>query len=70
MKKKSQKDRILAYLKSGHLLTPLQALRRFGSLRLGALIFDLRHKEGYNIETELITIGNHKNVARYKLIAR
>ena len=39
---RSQSGRILAHFKSGHSLTPLGALDRFGCMRLGARVWDLR----------------------------
>ncbi len=65
----SQKERVLAFLKKGNTLTPLQALRLFNSLRLGAIIFDLR-AEGNNIATKMIETESHKRVAEYKLITK
>lgn len=61
----SQTARILAHLKSGRPLTPLEALRRFGSFRLGARICELR-EAGYRIRTRLVK-RNGKRVAEYRL---
>ena len=44
----SQKQQVLEYLQKGYSLTPKEALRMFGSMRLGALIFELV-AEGHNI---------------------
>ena len=44
----SQKQQVLEYLQKGYSLTPKEAMKKFGSMRLGALIFDLV-AEGYNI---------------------
>ncbi len=63
----TQRNEILAYLKSGRTLTPLEALNRFGCLRLGARIYDLNH-EGYKIKSKLVNVGNGKRVAEYSLI--
>lgn len=38
----SQKEQILAHLRDGHSLTPLDALMRFGCNRLAARICELR----------------------------
>ena len=46
----SQSDRILAWLKAGHSLTPLEALERFRCNRLAARVRDLRDA-GYRIDT-------------------
>ena len=51
----SQNKRILAYLKSGRKLTPLEALYEFGCLRLSARIYDLRD-QGEMIEVKTIEI--------------
>jgi len=51
----SQNKRILAYLKSGRKLTPLEALYEFGTMRLSARIYDLRD-QGEMIETKTIEI--------------
>ncbi len=63
--KRSQSDAILAYLKSGRSLTPLEALRRFGCFRLSARAYDLR-AAGYRIRSRLVRVGD-KKVARYWL---
>ena len=62
----SQKEKILRHLKAGGSLTPLQALRKFDCLRLGARIYNLKD-EGYDIRTEHITTSNGKRVARYSM---
>ncbi|MGE9659228.1 helix-turn-helix domain-containing protein [Snodgrassella alvi] len=50
----SQSEQILKYLQAGNALTPLEALRKFNCLRLGARIYDLRQL-GYQINSRLIT---------------
>lgn len=60
----SQRLKILAYLKRGHVLTPIEALHKFGSLRLAARICELR-ESGHNIGTEVIRVRNGKRVACY-----
>lgn len=62
----SQKAMVRAWLLDGHTLTPLEALNRFGSLRLSAIIFDLR-EEGLPIVTEKIQVAPRKRVAEYHL---
>lgn len=62
----SQKLRILNYLKRRP-ITPIQALEKFGCLRLAARIEELR-SEGHSIETERVERGN-KRYARYRLTA-
>jgi hypothetical protein len=59
----SQNNRILAYLRQGHSLTPLAALRMFGCFRLAARIYDLRYI-GVNVKQRLIRIRG-KRVSVY-----
>ena len=59
----SQNNRILEYLRQGHSLTPLLALRLFGSLRLAARAWDLRQR-GIKVKQRRITI-NHKRISVY-----
>ena len=61
----SQNAKILAYLKSGNSLTPLVALQRFGTLRLGARIHDLKGM-GISINSRMVK-RNGKHVACYSL---
>lgn len=58
----TQSEAILAHLKQGHTLTPIDALNLFGCFRLAARIIELR-RLGYNIVTE-----GDKNYAVYRLI--
>lgn len=60
----SQEIKILKMLKNGP-VTPLQALREAGSLRLAARISDLRGR-GYSIRTDIVEIKG-KRVAQYTL---
>lgn len=62
----TQKANVRAWLLKGHSITPLEALNRFGSLRLSAIIFDLR-EEGMPIVTEKIQVAPRKRVAQYFL---
>lgn len=62
----SQKARIKAWLQAGNSITPLEALSRFGCLRLSAIVFDLK-KDGMDIATEIIKTESGKRVAEYKL---
>jgi len=48
VKKASQTEKILKYLKRGGTLTSLKALRMFGCLRLAARIYDIREM-GHNV---------------------
>ena len=62
----SQKAQVKKYLMDGNKITPLEALNLFGSLRLAAIVFDLR-EEGMNIKTEKIMTPSGKYVAEYSL---
>ena len=61
--KRTQEARIFDYLIEGNTLNPLEALEKFGCLRLGARIFDLR-KKGLNVQMRLVRKDN-KNFAQY-----
>jgi hypothetical protein len=65
----SQSKMIKEYLLSGGSISPLDALKMFGCFRLGARIWDLRHKEGMNIKKETLVLDNNKRVAVYSLIS-
>ena len=65
----SQQTQVLNHLKKEP-LTPLVALRKYGTLRLAALVFNLRD-EGHNIKTDIVNVGSNRNakyVAKYSLI--
>lgn len=65
----TQETQVLNHLKKEP-LTPLVALRKYGTLRLAALVFNLRDK-GYNIKTNMVNVGSKKNpktVAEYSLL--
>ena len=49
--KKNQKDQILEHIEKYGSITPLEAQRLYGCMRLGARIWDLR-KDGYEIVRE------------------
>jgi len=63
----TQCNQILAYLRSGRTLTPLEALDMFGCFRLGARIWDLK-KAGHDIRSRMVDVGDGKRVARYLLV--
>lgn len=63
---KSQTDAILAFLKDGNGITPMDALNLCGCFRLSARIADLRRK-GYPIVAEKVKVDGGKYVARYHL---
>jgi len=60
----SQAKKILAYMKAGNRITPIEALEKFGSFRLGARIADLR-SEGHEIKSEFVTTPTGKRVKAY-----
>ena len=53
------------HLEAGRSITPLQALDKWGCMRLGARILELR-QEGWNIITETVK-KNGKRYAKYSL---
>jgi len=61
--KQSQCRQILEYLSAGYSLTPLQALIKIGTMRLGARVWDLR-QQGYDIKMEMVS-DNGKRYAKY-----
>lgn len=63
---RTQTDRIVDFLATGKSLTPIQALRKFGCMRLGARAYDLR-KDGHDIRSEMVSVGG-KRIARYRLV--
>lgn len=65
----TQQTQVLNHLKKEP-LTPLVALRKYGTLRLSAIVFNLRN-EGYNITTDMVKVGTRnkpKYVAQYSLL--
>jgi hypothetical protein len=61
----SQTKLILRHLAKGHSLTPLEALRRFDCLRLGARAWDLK-RAGWPVESKIVT-KHGKRVAEYSI---
>lgn len=60
---------VLDHLKGVGPITPLDALKKYGIMRLGARVWDLR-KEGVPIKTDIITVktrSGEARVARYSL---
>lgn len=62
----AQSHEILRALQSGERITPLDALSRFGCLRLGARIYDLK-RQGFSIKSRMIKTSNGKRVSEYSL---
>lgn len=61
----TQNQWILGRLKAGYEITPLDALKGCGCMRLAARINDLR-EGGFKIKTEKVSKGN-KTFASYRL---
>lgn len=66
----TQKDKIIAYIKKHGSITPLDALREFGCMRLATRIFELK-EDGYKIKTVIEKSKNKSgepvHYARYYL---
>ena len=63
----TQAASVLHHLRHTGPITPLEALRQLGCMRLGARIYDLR-RDGHVIVREMIRTPSGKRVARYTLI--
>jgi hypothetical protein len=63
---KTQKEQIKKHLLSKKTITPIQALNKFGCLRLAAVIYKLKN-EGLKIMTE-IDYNKKKQFAKYRLV--
>lgn len=67
--KQTQTDRIQRYLEDFGSITPLDALREFGCMRLGARIWELRNQRGLPISTRYEShrnrYGDQTHYARY-----
>lgn len=65
----SQKERVLRLLQKGESITPLQAMKYYGAMRLAAIIHTLR-SEGHKIATNIKRDpANGAPYAKYKLSA-
>ena len=64
----NQCDMILQYMRDTGSITPWEAMREFGCMRLGARIYDLRRR-GHGIERTLVSdtnrYGKRVQYARY-----
>jgi len=65
MKKETQKDRVIKWLKSGRSLSPKEAYFNDMGMRLGAIIHTLRHEEDMNIVN--LNKSGRERFAEYKL---
>ena len=64
MKKMSKKQQVLLYMQTYGSITPKDAIDLFKAYRLSAIIYDLKHKDGYDITTKLEGKSRH---GRYTL---
>ena len=62
----SQKNRILEELLRGVVITPLSALKYFGTLRLSERIRELE-AEGVRIVHKMVRLENGKRVCSYRI---
>ena len=66
----TQKEKILEYIREHGSITPLDAMREFGCMRLASRVTDLKHA-GYNIISKLEVSKNRNGeavrYARYTL---
>jgi hypothetical protein len=66
----TQNERVMAYLKEFKTITPLDALRDLGCMRLGARVWELQ-KQGVRIVSEMIPVKNRwgetVRIAQYRL---
>lgn len=63
-------EKVLKYLQKYHSITPLEAYRDLGTMRLSAAIFNLK-KLGYKFKTEKVRVPTRDSwayVAQYSLI--
>tara|TARA_R110002051_G_scaffold103198_1_gene174935 strand:- start:2983 stop:3228 length:246 start_codon:yes stop_codon:yes gene_type:complete len=71
IKCKNQTEAVLQYLKGGKYLDQTTATKLFGTQRLGAIVYDLRHNIGYNVEKVDCKgrnkFGNPVNFCKYYL---
>lgn len=68
-KQPTQGEQILAHLKAGNTITPLDALAKFKCFRLAARIRDLRDA-GYQIVTNERVLLDGKRIAEYRMDRR
>ena len=60
-------ERIIAYCKQNGSITQLEATRELGTTRLGARIWDLKHRLGYEVEDVWETAADRfGDATRYK----
>lgn len=57
VRRMTQKDKVLAYMRTYGAITPVDAMREFSCMRLGARIADLK-ADGHHIKTEMVGSKN------------
>ena len=65
----TREQKVLAYLNRNKTITPLEAYRDLGTMRLSAAIFNLK-KQGHKIKTEKVRVPTRDGwayVAQYSL---
>lgn len=69
---KTQKQEVIRHLNENSSLTSWEAFMEYGITRLSAIIYVLRHDEGWDIETKSITrknrYGNPVTFAKYTVV--
>ena len=63
----SQGKKILADLLKGKTITAISALNDYGCFRLSGRIWDLVHKQGYNIVKTTQVTKSGKRIAAYRI---
>lgn len=63
----TQNQMILAHLKTGAELTPIEALNKFGSFRLASRIHELKEK-GWPVVCDRRDVGEGRYVGHYSLV--
>lgn len=70
-KQTPQREMILRYMRDFGSITPLDALREFGCMRLGARIYDLKrhgHQINSTMDSSVNRYGHRVRYARYSLL--
>lgn len=63
----SQRKQIKEWLEDGNTITPLQALRLFGTMKLSTRIGELIRIDKMTIQKQMIALGNGKRIMMYYL---
>lgn len=51
----TQTNLIVQHLVAHNRITSIEAINLYGATRIGSIIYNLRHKRGYPIATEMVT---------------